>query len=255
MSHLNGIKDAEVVAGRAAILSDYSRSVDFVVLDSEEIASPIEMESNVIELDGIKITIQEFINMFYAGNGVQFELNSAKLDDDIVNLKKQTLNKTPFKMADNVLRLYTDDLQVEINCLDTCSVIDITNQLAKYQRLGDFCTVKASLDYHELIESILQKSGDIEDSSARYQEIFGGATITNTVYHVFVVNIRLHNANPAVKDIYVKLNYNVEFGSSRELTASTVKLVKSLGYFKSVIYEFDNDADGTDADPNETWTN
>ena len=253
MSHLTGITDANMVTGNAAILSDYSRSIDFVVLDSEEVASPIELESNVITLDGIKITLQEFINMFYSGNGIQFELNAAKKDEDIVNMKKQTLNKAPFKMADNVLRLYTDDLQVEINCLDACSVIDITNQLSKYQKLGDFCTVKAALDYPELIESVLEKSGTVEDTSTRYQEIFGGKTITDKVYHVFVVNIRIHNANPAVKDIYIKLNYNVEFGTSRELTDSTLKLVKSMGYFPTVSYQYKNTAAGTEEDPYETW--
>jgi len=229
-----GIKDAGLALSSNALLSDTSRIIDFVVLDSKELSSPKELDAHVISLDGIAMDISGFMDLFYHTNYETFEINPSMSEKTEIHLKKQNIDKSLFKLLDNVFRLYSQDLNIEFSCMDPCSVVKITNQLNQYNTLLDFCVINSSLTFSDILEMIMNKSGKLTgtnsaDQQLEFNSIFGSDT--NDQYHIFVLNIRFHNANPLVKDIILKFNYNVKFNGDN---FNILETLQNKGYFTAI---------------------
>lgn len=81
---------------------------------------------------------------------------------------------------------------------------------------------------------IMNKSGilsgtNIADQKLEFDSIFGSDT--KDQYHIFVLNIRFHNANPLVKDIILKFNYNVKFNGDN---FNILETLQNKGYFTAI---------------------
>jgi len=229
-----GIKDAGLALSSNALLSDTSRIIDFVVLDSKELSSPKELDAHVISLDGIAMDISGFMDLFYHTNYETFEINPSMSEKTEIHLKKQNIDKSLFKLLDNVFRLYSQDLNIEFSCMDPCSVVKITNQLNQYNTLLDFCVINSSLTFSDILEMIMNKSGKLTgtnsvDQELEFKTIFGSNE--NDQYHILVLNIRFHNANPLVKDIILKFNYNVKFNGNN---FNILETLQNKGYFTAI---------------------
>ena len=200
-------------------LNGYSRIVDVAVLDSEEITAPKELDAHVISLDAIYITLDEFLNRFYHVDNNTFQMNKAMAEDPKMTFVGQKIHTNNFHLPDSVLRLYGLDLGVELDCLDPCSSLEITQQVLYYKSLANMCSVKCALTFNEIIETIVNRTeSNIQDGSGdyehKYAHVFGNEDVTTakgTIYHQLVINARFYNANPAVRDIIVKFRYNVGF--------------------------------------------
>jgi hypothetical protein len=223
-----GIQDAGLADSSNALLSCTSRIIDFVVLDSTELSSPKELDANVISLDGITMDISGFMELFYKTDTKTFKINGSMSEKDEIHLKKQNIDKSLFKLLDTVFSLYSKDLNIKCSYMDPCSVMKITEQLKKYNTLLDFC-VNSSLTFSDILEMIINKSdtstGTYSDKQ-EFETIFGSGT--NDQYHILVLNIRFHNANPLVKDIILKFNYNVKFNGN---TFDILETLQNKGYF------------------------
>ena len=187
-------------------------AVDFAVLDSSEITSPKELDAHVIHLDGIDVSLGTFKGMFYPG-GNTFLLNEQYSKDKAMLFKGQKVNGVGFKMLNFFSRAYGQDIGVEMNCLEPCSLMEITKQLTSYNSLTDFCQVSCSLSWAQMIEALFNK---IPDNKASLKEHLIGS-------HNFRLSVRFHNANKAVKDVVVHFNYIVDFnGGAHEYDTTTV---------------------------------
>ena len=94
-----GIIDAGLADSSNALLTETSRIIDFVVLDSKELSSPKELDAHVISLDGIQMDISGFVNVFYYNNNKTFKINDIIISEKnilSINLKKQTIDKSLF---------------------------------------------------------------------------------------------------------------------------------------------------------------
>jgi len=173
-------------------------AVDFAVLDSSEITSPKELDAHVIHLDGIDVSLGTFKQMFYPG-GNTFSLNEQFSKKEEMLFKGQKVQGVGFKMLNCFSRAYGQDIGVEMNCLDPCSLMEITKQLTSYNSLTDFCQVSCSLSWVQLIEALFNKIPDNKKSL--------GENLLHS--HNFRLTVRFHNANKAVKDVVVHFNYIV----------------------------------------------
>ena len=192
-------------------LKGYSRIVDVAVLDSEEITAPKELDAHVISLDARDISLDDFLNMFYHVDNNTFQMNKAMAEDPNMTFVGQTIHTNNFHLPDSVLRLYGLDLGVELDCLDPCSSLEITQQVLYYKSLANMCSVKCALTFNEIVETIVNRTESrIHDNGATsWDAAFGTSAVP--VWHQCVINCRFYNANPAVRDIIVKFRYNVEF--------------------------------------------
>lgn len=204
----NGIVD------KNGVLNEFSRSVDVAVLESEQLISPKDVDSHIINLDGIQIDFPTFINLFYSKDGITFDINETKLDSTELSVKHRTIEGNLFNLVDSTLQLYSLDLGINTKQMDPCSLIEITNQLNYYRSLGHLCSVRCSLSLNQVIETILNKT---QQSVTDWKDVVGDSATNKKVYHVLVINVRLFNANPAVKDIIIKFNYVVEFKGEQRL--------------------------------------
>jgi hypothetical protein len=189
------------------VLDGYSRIIDVAVLESDEITAPKELDAHVISLDGIYLTLDKFLNLFYHVDNNTFQMNKAMAEDPDMTFVGQTVHTNNFHLPDSVLRLYGLDLGVELDCLDPCSSLEIGQQVLYYKSLANMCSVKCALTFKEIIETIVNRTEASAESD--WSKVFGatGANVT----HQLVINSRFYNANPAVRDIIVKLRYNVSF--------------------------------------------
>ena len=199
-------------------LNGYSRIVDVAVLDSEEITAPKELDAHVISLDARDIDLDDFLNMFYHVDNNTFQMNKAMAEDAKMTFVGQKIHTNNFHLPDSVLRLYGLDLGVELDCLDPCSSLEITQQVLYYKSLANMCSVKCALTFNEIIETIvnrteskIMKGSDNANDWHQYKHVFGDEDDNESVWHQCVINCRFYNANPAVRDIIVKFRYNVEF--------------------------------------------
>lgn len=197
------------------VLNEYSRIVDIAVLDSEEIISPKEIDANVISLDARDVTLSEFLQMFYHVDHNTFQINKAMAEDVNMTFVGQKIHTNNFHLPDSVLRLYGLDLGVELDCLDPCSSMEITQQVLYYKSLANMCSVKCSLTFNEIIETIVNRTETSAEGD--WNKVFGETG--SGVRHQLVINSRFYNANPAVRDIIVKFRYNVEFSGDEQVTS------------------------------------
>ena len=196
------------------ILNDLSRIVDVAVLDSEQIKAPKEIDAHVIYIDARDMDLTTFMNLFYHIDNNTFQINKSKVDDEHLSFVKQTIHTNPFHLPESVIRLYSMDLGVEIDCLDPLSSMEINKQVLYYKSLTNMCSVKGALTFSEIIETILNRTD--ANADADFSNVIGKAAdgddgVESSVYHQLVVNARFYNANPAVRDIIVKFRYNVKF--------------------------------------------
>jgi hypothetical protein len=101
---------------------------------------------------------------------------------------------------------------VELDCLDPCSSLEITQQVLYYKSLANMCSVKCALTFNEIVETIVNRTESTIESGTEdktWTAAFG--TKTKAVHHQLVINARFYNANPDVRDIIVKFRYNVAF--------------------------------------------
>ena len=194
------------------ILGPFSKSLDIAVVDSEEILSPKELDAHTITLDGVIMTWPRFKEIFFQ-NGI-FDINKAKYNSPEILFNKRTINNTRFNLLDSVLRLYASDLGVDRDFLDHCTTTEIIHQLLYYKSLTDMCSISCSLSEKEIVEIIAKRNGfaDSGGSALLWHQIFGNGP--GEGYHQLVVNARFYNANPAIKDIFVKFYFNVSFGDA-----------------------------------------
>ena len=191
-------------------LTGYSRIVDVAVLDSEEITAPKELDAHVISLDARDIDLDKFLNLFYHVDNNTFQMNKAIAEDPNMTFVGQKIHTNNFHLPDSVLRLYGLDLGVELDCLDPCSSLEITQQVLYYKSLANMCSVKCALTFNEIVETIVNRTESIiHKGDENWDAAFG--TKTKAVYHQLVINARFYNANPDVRDIIVKFRYNVKF--------------------------------------------
>lgn len=191
------------------ILTELSgnRVLDIAVLAENVESSPVEYDGHTIDLATIDMTETTFRNWFYASNGNEkFELNcSNNLDKTPLTFNAQlydaydpNMAEISFNLINAVLVKYADDLGVQRNCFEPCSLIEIENQLTHINTLCDICEVKCALRWSEVIDSL---------------KALGGSTITGHS-HVLRVNALFTNSNPGLKDILVRFNYNVTLENS-----------------------------------------
>jgi hypothetical protein len=193
-------------------LRDTSRIIDVAVLDSEQIIAPKELDAHVIYIDALDISLDDFVNLFYHIDKNTFQINKSKVEDKYLSFVKQTIHTNPFHLPESVIRLYSLDLGVEIDCLDPLSSMEISKQVLYYKSLTNMCSVKGALTFSEIIETILNRTdaAAADDLSDVIGKVEDGNPLSS-VYHQLIVNARFYNANPAVRDIIVKFRYNVEF--------------------------------------------
>lgn len=174
-------------------------AIDFAVLDSSEITSPKELDAHVIHLDGIDVSLGTFKEMFYP-SGNTFLLDRQYSKNKAMLFKGQKVQGVGFKMLNFFSRAYGQDIGVEMNCLEPCSLMEITKQLTSYNSLTDFCQVSCSLSWVQMIEALFNK---IPDNKKGLEDNLLSS-------HNFRLSVRFHNANKAVKDVVVHFNYIVD---------------------------------------------
>lgn len=201
-------------------LSLKSRCVDVAVIDSEEIIAPREVDAHIISFDAQYITLDKFMSMFYHVDNNTFQMNKTMYKDTEFSFIGRTINTNEFHLANSIIRLYGLDLGVELDCIYPCSLIDITRQVLYYRSLTNMCSVKCSLTFSEIVETIANQN---ESESGDWTTVFGkpgdeDGGVAVPVHHQCVINCRFYNANPAVRDIIVKFRYNVEFAGEHIVT-------------------------------------
>lgn len=195
-----------------------NRVVDIAVLAEDVKSAPVEFDGHLVDLEPMDISECVFREIFYASNGNElFILNCTNSitvtcsgEDISVNpFNYMTFNKLnymktgdstelSFNLINEVLTRYADDLGVLRDCFEPCSLIDIEKQLNAIRNLCDICDVKCSLKWSDVIATIKSLGG----------------SVSNGKIHRLRVNALFTNANPQVKDIMVRFNYDVALTQS-----------------------------------------
>ena len=183
-----------------------NRTVDIAVLSETVKFSPEEFDGHIVELNAIDISENDFRDLFYASNGHEiFALNCAnELDKTNITFNTQVYQgadlgiELSFNLLNQVLTSYSEDLAVPRECFEPCSLIDIEKQLTNIRTLCDICEVKCSLRWSEVIATLRSL----------------GATLDADVIHRLRVNALFTNANPQLKDIMVRFNYDVRLNNN-----------------------------------------
>lgn len=181
-------------------ISNENRIVDIAVLAEDVKSAPVELDAHLIDLDTIDISENDFRTMFYASNGNElFALNCENADTKTkVTFNDQTYmdnSSVTFNLLEELLNNYSTDLGVVRECFEPCSLIEIQKQITGIKSLCDICEVKCSLKWTEVETSIKSLGGDI----------------TSGKKHILRVNALFTNANPQVRDVMIRFNYNVEW--------------------------------------------
>jgi hypothetical protein len=162
----------------------------------------IQYDFHTIELDGIDVSLSTFREMFY-NDGNSFQMNHRYMNDKRMNLKGQQINGKGFKLVKAITSFFTQDLGINLNCLDPCSVTEMTRQVTYYKNLSDFCDVRCSLSWLQLIETLYSNivtSGDINTDLRKK--------------HNMKLSVRFHNSNKDIRDVMLVFNYVVDFSST-----------------------------------------
>lgn len=199
------------------VLTAESATVQVAVIDSDPITQPIPMDAHVVEFDIQAMTIDEFRKCFYPNDGLTFKVGNGR--DPRHELQTKSIQGNPVSMTSVVLKHYGDDLELDLDCLDPSSLIEMTQQLSKYKTMHDLCKVTCALSFPEVIENIRSQQPSYE----KYE--------LKDTRHNFVINVRVTNVGD-VKDIILKYNFAVIFSESQALADSQrimTELDKSIG--------------------------
>lgn len=183
-----------------------NRTVDIAVLSENVEFSPVEFDGHIVDLSTIELSETEFRDLFYASNNQElFVLNCANENnkDDITFNEQEYQQVEPgmdasFNLLDEILTRYSTDLGVLRACFEPCSLIDIEKQITGIRTLCDICEVKCSLKWSEVIATLRSL----------------GANLTGGQIHRLRVNALFTNANPQLKDILIRFNYDVALVNS-----------------------------------------
>jgi len=188
-----------------------NRVVDIAVLAEDVKSSPIEFDGNIIDLDTIDISENDFRELFYASNNNElFTLNCANTESkENITFNSQKYitiddgEDLSFNLIDAIVSSYSTDLGVQKDCFEPCSIIDIQKQLTSIRTLCDICEVKCSLKWSEVISSLRSL----------------GANVDKDAIHRLRVNALFTNSNPQVKHIMIRFNYDVTLDNSYKIAA------------------------------------
>jgi len=164
--------------------------------------------NHIIELDGICVTIDEFIELFYYKDKNHFEMNPLKYDSDYLNLKKRTKQGIRFNITQEILGLYANDMHTTIDKLETVSTMDIKKKLLSLSSIHHFCPINNALTLRQLFEQVIMDSSYENTLPENIHKIIG--TIDEPVYHIFNIYLRLRNDNNIIKNILLKYSYYVK---------------------------------------------
>lgn len=173
------------------------QTVDIAVFATDVESSPVEYDGHVVELDVVDMSENEFRDLFYASNNNEiFALNCSHTGSKTeITFNEQTYSDGSFNLLNEILMKYSEDLGVQRECFEPCSLIEIQKQISCIDTLCDICDVKCSLKWSEVETSLLAL----------------GADLSAGTIHTLRVNALFTNSNPNIKDIMVRFNYNVEW--------------------------------------------
>jgi len=190
-------------------------TVQVAVLDSDRIAAPVKLDAHVINFDLQELSLQEFVDVFYYGDGSSFKINPNP-GIKALELQTKSVNNVPIRLSSVVLSSYGEDLGVDIDCIDPCCLIEIQSQLSGYKTMSDLCAVTCSLTLNEVVTQIVQHNASYNEESALKNKS-----------HVLVINVRFTNAGD-VKDVIAKFNFLVNFGAESEASLQALAIEQSV---------------------------
>lgn len=172
-----------------------NRIVDIAVLAEDVKSAPVEFDGHIVDLSTIDMSASAFKDLFYASNNNElFVLNCATTDSKTcITFNDQKYEAGSFNLIDQILTSYSTDLGVMRECFEPCSLIEIEKQLTGIVSLCDICEVKCSLKWSEVEATLVSLGGDISAGKV----------------HRLRVNALFTNANPQVKDVMIRFNYDV----------------------------------------------
>ncbi len=146
-------------------------------------------------MDRIYMTIDEFKNAFFSGNGLTFDINE---NVEKLKLSYMKVNNIPFHLSTEVLRCYSQELGIPEKNMDPCGVLELKKQLSQYKSISDFTESFTHISYEELILQIINSFPQGEDIE-----------LENTC-HVILFSVYVKN-NLELPDVILQLKYIVEF--------------------------------------------
>lgn len=183
-----------------------SISLDFAMLQSDNLYAPTELDAHVIELDGKYMDLTEFIYTFYPFDINMFRLHGIS-DNDKISFQHQTIKGFEFFLVDTILHFYRKELGNR--CVDPSTQMMLINQLSQYRQLTDLCLHECSLSFSQIIETMMSQHLYMSNCHS-FVDMFGSSVEPR--YHHLVVSARFTNSNcKNFKDIIVKFNFIVGF--------------------------------------------
>lgn len=183
-----------------------SISLDFAMLQSDNLYAPTELDAHVIELDGKYMDLTEFIYTFYPFDINMFRLHGIS-DNDKISFQHQTIKGFEFFLVDTILHFYRKELGNR--CVDPSTQMMLINQLSQYRQLTDLCLHECSLSFSQIIETMMSQHLYMSNCHS-FVDMFGSSVEPR--YHHLVVSSRFTNSDcKNFKDIIVKFNFIVGF--------------------------------------------
>lgn len=175
--------------------------VDIAVLCQQFSTVDISCDnSNITNLDEIKISKEKFLNIFYP-HGENFGINKTIAEtpnyNHFISFENRTVKGKKFFLLEQVFANLESDLNISRNCFTTTSRIELINEFSNLKGLCDMncCSVVASLPWSN-VEIILNN----------YQTNRENTVITP----IFVISIGFKTPTPNVKDTVIKFHYKIE---------------------------------------------
>lgn len=184
--------------------------IDIAVLCQE--TSPIEVDcsSNILELDDIRISKEDFKSIFYPHGenfGIQCELcrNNPSILPYITFLAPwRTIQSNPFSLLEQIIISLENDLNVTRNCFTKCSLVELTRELTNIKSLCDLncCSLVTSLTWSN-IESIIRDHYELYNCDCSEPP----SPSTNQV--ILVISVIFKTPNLNVRPTIVKFKYRI----------------------------------------------
>ena len=182
---------------------DLNLQIDVAVL-CQEISKVETMcdKYNIIELDEIKITMDQFKTLFFPfGENFGINKKNAIKPENIQFLsflqKDRTLdNGKPFYLLDIIFASLERDLNVSRNCFTQETRVALSKEISKIHSLCD-------LECCSVIESLTMSN--IEDMISNYSQLNSNKKVTP----IFVISVIFRTPTEGAKDVLIKFPYKI----------------------------------------------
>ena len=174
-----------------AVLCQEFTSVD-VILDN----------SNITELDEIKINEEVFKKIFYPHGetfGIDSSIATSKSYNEYITFLTpyRTVNNRLFILLEQIFRNIENDLNLTRNCFTTTSCVELTNEILNIKTLCDLncCSVLNSLTWSNIEE--IDKNYKLSDKNNTNNGL------------VLVISVIFRTPTEGVKNTIIKFKYRI----------------------------------------------